>query len=295
MGIRTATQSDEYIDWKPADSRTKQLFPDDCDDEGVSSKALVRQALEEEMAVFVWTGKFKKDGYGTELPVVKTVSIVPMSPRSMAELLMDSDRVKTYNKMSLGRRDEITFQSGVDTMAQSEDSSSATTVFLLDGEAKIVRNLTQPPVSKKLMEFVTLMYARPLKSKDKVGVGIMGGGSPDDSEDGSSKGYIVMSRAVSGGRWGSGTTASTNPPQQGSGGGGEEDDNEDGGKQKERKMTRSEILLGVNLLRSIPGQPNKTELTAVTHVKAGAPGILAVKIGVKGAKNFVRDIRSLCE
>jgi len=106
----------------------------------------------------------------------------------------------------------------------------------------------------------------------------------DDGED-SSRGYIVMSRAVSGGRWGYGDTALAT---QG-------DDIEDNNKQNRREMTRSEILLGVNLLRSIPGQPNRTELTAVTHVKAGAPGILAVKIGVRGAINFVRDIRKLCE
>lgn len=292
MGIRTASpQSKEYIDWKPADSRTKQLFQDDDDGGGVgggvSSNEVLRRALEDEMAVFVWTGRFKKeDGYGAELPVVRTVSIVPMSPRKMAELLMDSDRVKTYNKMSLGRKDEITFQCGVDTVASSSDGSSE--AFLLDGEAKIVRNLTQPPVTKKLMEFVTLMYARPIKPEDNVGVGIMGGSSlenlDDDSGD-SSSGYIVMSRAVSGGRWGSGNTAMATR-------GG---DSKDSSKQKEREMTRSEILLGINLLRSIPGHPDRTELTAVTHVKAGAPGILAVKIGVRGAINFVRDIRSLCE
>jgi len=267
MGIRTASpQSAEYIDWKPADAKTKQLFQEY--EEGSSNEAL-RRALEEEMAVFVWTGTFRKDGYGAELPVVRTVSIVPMSPRKMAELLMDSDRVKTYNKMSLGRKDVITLPCD-------------------DGEAKIVRNLTQPPVSKKLMEFVTLMCARPFNSEDNVGVGIMGGSSPenvdDDSGDGSN-GYIVMSRAVSGGRWSSGNTASTT---QGN-------DSDDDSKQKEPEMKRSEILLGVNLLREIPGQPDKTELTAVTHVKAGAPGILAVKIGIRGAVNFVRDIRSLCE
>jgi len=269
MGIRTASpQSAEYIDWKPADSKTKQLFPDN-EEGGVSNEAL-RQALEEEMAVFVWTGKFTKDGYGAELPVVKTVSIVPMSPRKMAELLMDSDRVKTYNKMSLGRKDVITLP-------------------FEGGEAKIVRNLTQPPVSKKLMEFVTLMCARPFNSEDNVGAGIMGGGSSsenvdDDSGDGSN-GYIVMSRAVSGGRWSSKNTASTTKGN----------DSVDDSKQKQPEMNRSEILLGVNLLREIPGQPDKTELTAVTHVKAGAPGILAVKIGIRGAVNFVRDIRSLCE
>ena len=31
----------------------------------------------------------------------------------MAELLMDSEKVKVYNKMSLGRTDEKVFQTGV--------------------------------------------------------------------------------------------------------------------------------------------------------------------------------------
>ena len=95
----------------------------------------LRRALDDEMTVLVWTGKFKEeDGYGSELPVVKTLSIIPMSPRKMAELLMDSDRVKTYNKMSLGRNDEVTFQNGIDTVSLSKDASPG---FILDGEAKV--------------------------------------------------------------------------------------------------------------------------------------------------------------
>jgi hypothetical protein len=31
----------------------------------------------------------------------------------LAELLMDSEKVKMYNKMSLGRSDEVVFQTGV--------------------------------------------------------------------------------------------------------------------------------------------------------------------------------------
>ena len=138
------------------------------------------------------------------------------------------------------------------------------------------------------MEFITLMYTRRLTSEDNIGKGIMGGTCKDTVDDDggdSSCGYVVMSHAVSGGRWGHGNTVLAT----------DGDDSEDSEKQDGREMTRSEILLGVNLLRSIPGQPNRTELTAVTHVKAGAPGILAVKIGVRGAINFVRDIHSLCE
>ena len=54
-----------------------------------------------------------KNGYGAELPIIKTTSIIHQSPKYMAELLMDSNMVKVYNKMSLGRTDEKVFQTGV--------------------------------------------------------------------------------------------------------------------------------------------------------------------------------------
>jgi len=163
MGIRTATlQSEEYIDWKPADSGTKQLFQD-----GVTNEAL-RHALDDEMNVLVWTGKFKKeDGYGSELPVVKTVSIIPMSPRSMAELLMDSDRVKTYNKMSLGRKDEVTFQYGIDTTASSKDSSAE---FTLEGEAKVFPSLNTniPQLALFRSQLLFVVFALDCKKLDST-------------------------------------------------------------------------------------------------------------------------------
>ena len=60
------------------------------------------------------------------------------------------------------------------------------------------------------------------------------------------------------------------------------------------KLQRNEILLGVNVLRAVPGEPNKTELTSVTHVYSPMiPQMLAKNAGVKGAVDFVRDIRAL--
>lgn len=83
------------------------------------------------------------------------------------------------------------------------------------------------------------------------------------------EGYIVVSRAVSGGKW----TPSNNPNE---------------------KYVRNEILLGVNVLRTIPGEPDKTELTAVTHVYSPViPLMLAKSAGMKGAVDFVRDVRAV--
>ena len=170
------------------------------------------------------------------------------------------------------------------------------TSFALDGEAKIVRNVTKPPLSKKLMEFVTLMYARRLKYEDGITAGYLGGGvtSENDDDNAANNGsYIVFTRAVSGGRWGtgSGNTGGSSDGVKARGGG-----SGDGATNEEEEMIRSEILLGVNLLRSIPGEPDKTEVTSVTHVYSpSVPTMLAGTVGVKGAVDFIKDIRALCK
>lgn len=246
-------KSKDFVEWKAADSKTRKLL------ESSSDVHAVQNALRED-DILVWVGKFKQGGHGSHLPLVKTVSILPISPRNMAALLMDSTKVTSYNKMSLGRNDEVVFQEGIDTEASSDESKLG-----IDGEAKIVRNLTKPPLSKKLMEFVTVMYARKLRSDDDVGPGVVGAPGVDG-------GYVVVSRAVNGGKW--------NPQSSSSG--------------NEAERTRSEILLGVNLIRSIDGAPNKCEVTAVTHCNSpSVPTMLASSVGIKGAVDFIKDIRSL--
>jgi hypothetical protein len=52
----------------------------------------------------------------------------------------------------------------------------------------------------------------------------------------------------------------------------------------------------VNLLRSIPGEPDKTEVNAVTHVYSlSVPTMLVGTVGVKGAIDFIKDIQALVE
>ena len=108
----------DWVDWQPnGDTLKGDLYEGD---------------------IHVWTGKCKtcnsnnsnskqqqQAGYGTSVPWIKTRSIVPMPPQEMAELLLDSSRVKTYNAWSTGRQD----------MWQMDD-----------GLTKIVKNKTQPPV-----------------------------------------------------------------------------------------------------------------------------------------------------
>ncbi|GAX14264.1 hypothetical protein FisN_1Hu459 [Fistulifera solaris] len=93
----------------------------------------------------VWTGKAKKEGHGSEVPFIKSRSILPMPPEEVVELLMDSERVKTYNQWSQGRTDCW--------IAPAEEGSQKQT--------KIVKSTTQPPLGAKPVVSVTLLHARP--------------------------------------------------------------------------------------------------------------------------------------
>lgn len=141
-----------------------------------------------------------------------------------------------------------------------------------DGETKVVRNLTKPPMVSSLIEFVTCMHARKLHPSDlKI---LSPNQSSIDENDAVEGGYIVVSRAVTGGEWSA--------------------DNSSSKSNNGEKLVRNEILLGVNILKPVPGEPNKTELTSVTHVYSPMiPLMLAKNAGVKGAVDFVRDIRAL--
>ena len=107
------------------------------------------------------------------------------------------------------------------------------------------------------------MHARKLRADDSNWIQ-----SPNNE---STEGYIVVSRAATGGKW--------DPIHSNNSG---------------EKYVRNEILLGVNVLRAIPGEPDKTELTAVTHVYSPlVPLMLAKSAGMKGAVDFVRDMRAI--
>lgn len=164
--------------------------------------------------------------YGAHLPMLKTEAVIGMKAKDIADLLLDSSRVRTYNKMSIGRKDirEIACRYGI---------------------AKVVKNLTQPPITNQKIESTTFLHARQLCEKGT---------------------YLVVSRAVADAM----------------------DDNADGS-----TNGKSEILLGVNLLEPCDDQTS-CKMTSVTHVYSPAlPAVLATRVGIKSAINFVEDIRSL--
>jgi hypothetical protein len=80
------------------------------------------------------------------------------------ELLVDSDRVKEYNKLSLGRTDLQVFQN--DMLVEGPFGKSIT---------KILRSESKPPMLRKTLVFVSLLHAKELI-------------------DGS--GYLIVTRAV---------------------------------------------------------------------------------------------------
>jgi hypothetical protein len=117
MGEQVATNDgpDEWIKWK--------LYKDDPN--GIS----------------VWTGRAQKEGcYGSQLPLIKSRSVIPLSCKEMVDLMMDSSKVPMYNKWSLGRKD----------------------CWVLDDHTKIVQNLVKPPIGSKHLVSTTLLHACPL-------------------------------------------------------------------------------------------------------------------------------------
>jgi hypothetical protein len=195
----------------------------------------------------VWIGNAGHKGPGHDLPVVKARGNIPAAPRKVIGLIMDSSRVKEYNKMAQGRKDLVVLQEGIDTPRQGSDHCIA-------GEAKIVQSLNKPPLIRRSIEMLSLLHARKLDGSGNAG-----------------HSYIAVSRSV----WedAAGTT------------------------KESKDSVRGEMLLGVNLLRAIPGSKEDEihcELTTISHVHTTAvPQMLAQKMAPQHAVNFINSIRSL--
>jgi hypothetical protein len=128
MGERIAShdESNDWIDWQAQGNKSPR-----------SSKSTSLR----DGAIHVWTGRTTRTQcYGSELPFIKTRSILPMSVSEMVDLMMDSERVQTYNPWSLGRRDCWVHNTT---------------------NTKIVQNTVQPPLGSKTMVSTTLLHARP--------------------------------------------------------------------------------------------------------------------------------------
>lgn len=56
--------------------------------------------------------------------------------------------------------------------------------------------------------------------------------------------------------------------------------------------SKSEILMGVNIMRPVPGKPNLTDLTSMSHVSSSmVPQFLSARIGIMGIQDFFNNVR----
>mmetsp|Transcript_17228 Transcript_17228/g.24254 ORF Transcript_17228/g.24254 Transcript_17228/m.24254 type:complete len:324 (-) Transcript_17228:186-1157(-) len=122
--------------------------------------------------VWMWIGSVPHTAYGHDIPCVKSEGLVNMSPKHIAELLMDSSKVKSYNKHSQGRSDKVAWQTGIDTMNGTFGN----------GETKVTKSSNKAPLIRKPLEFICLMHARRITDDELI---------PDGS-------YVVVARTVSG-------------------------------------------------------------------------------------------------
>jgi len=188
--------------------------------------------------VLLWTGGVHHKGFGHDWPIVKLRGVVRTTPRTLVDVLLDSSKIKTYNKMSQGREDILILQEGVDTTAEESE-------FGFPGDVKIMRALNKLRLIPKTIEMFSLWYTIPLEDVP---------GS-----------YMIVSRSV----W----------------------ENEMGMPTKANGMLRSEMLLGVQLIRPCP---EGCELTTISHVyPSGVPEMLAKHMAPITAAGLFRDIQTL--
>eukprot|EP00529_Nitzschia_sp_RCC80_P016655 CAMPEP_0113490078 /NCGR_PEP_ID=MMETSP0014_2-20120614/26858_1 /TAXON_ID=2857 /ORGANISM="Nitzschia sp." /LENGTH=646 /DNA_ID=CAMNT_0000383833 /DNA_START=232 /DNA_END=2172 /DNA_ORIENTATION=- /assembly_acc=CAM_ASM_000159 len=191
--------------------------------------------------VMIWSGSFIHGLYGSDLPAIRAAGIVNMSAKSLFDLLVDSTRVKEYNKLSLGRTDLVTFDGDLDTTGPFGRTIT-----------KVMRSETKPPMIRKTLVFESILHAKELV-------------------DGS--GYLIVTRAIH---------------QPG-------DDSSDH-HHSLSSVIKSEILMGVNLIRKVEGQEDSRCLMInVNHIRSPmVPMMVAKRIGVSSAVGFMNDIRALC-
>lgn len=227
--------------WAP-DSRTDKMLKNQKHSEWMretfkhGSMCLPEPAPADVNEVLVWSGSFQHGLYGSELPAARAAGIINMSAQSLFELMVDSSRVKEYNKMSLGRTDLVTFQSDMDGSGPFGRSVT-----------KVMKSETKPPLVRKKLVFVSVLHAKEL----------------DDAS-----GYVIVTRAVH------------HPEDEASAGG----------------VIKSEILMGVNVIRKIQGaEDSRCLMINVNHVRSPlVPVMVAKRIGATAAISFINDIRALC-
>lgn len=200
--------------------------------------------------ILIWSGTFRHGLYGSEIPAIRSAAVIYMSATQLLQLLMDSNRVREYNTMSLGRTDLLTLP-------------------CRHIVTKVMRSESRPPLLRKTLQFTSILHARKLV--------VTNDSNPDSDNDGEnmnqdSDSYLLVTRAVE-----NPTTTSNNNVAP----------------SNTNSVVVSEILLGVNVIRTIPNRTNACLLLSVNHVRSPlVPSLfLAKRLGLQAATNFVHDLR----
>ena len=148
-----STALDENM-WQP-DSKSEKLIKKASDgsewtrqtfEEGLIKASTVSATSSKD--ILVWSGSFKHGFYGSEVPAIRSAGIVNTSAKQLLELLVDSTRVKEYNKISLGRTDIITFDGNLDEEGPFGKSIT-----------KVMRSQSKPPMMSPL-SLTSVLHAK---------------------------------------------------------------------------------------------------------------------------------------
>jgi len=139
-----------------------------------------------------------------------------------------------------------------------EDDNGGGGVF--GGVTKVARSETRPPLIRKTLQFTSLLHGRKLQMDHHQDVT-----SPPS--------YLLVSRAVS-----------------------LNDSNSSNNDNSSSSVLHSEILMGCNVIRPIRGKEESQCLfVSVNHVRSPMiPMIIAKRIGLQAAANFIHDLRRCC-
>ncbi|KAL7535829.1 hypothetical protein ACHAXR_007804 [Thalassiosira sp. AJA248-18] len=310
MGYRAVTDPQM---WTPT-ARTRKVMTEKSlsfDDIPIPGPIFEGEGGANDTSCLLWSGKFNHRYHGSELPVIRSVGIVNKTAEELVDLLMDSSRVDEYNKSSVGRIDDVVLSYGnnldcpfsgrnnkkrltgvvmqgakiVDGTAYLEpnaaeidfegDRESTTSsrrgnrASKFVGVTKLVRSTNKLPLIKKALEFTTLLHCRELLDEQ--------GGN----------GFIIVGRSITPGEH----------------------------TERVKGVIRSEVLLNVSIIRRLHQSDGcqtrsvsvsdsgrtaskkdlqkRCLLITMNHVKSPLiPKLIAKRVGLSAAANFMSDIRS---
>ena len=280
IALKEAT--DETTRWSPTSATDKILRKRAKKGEGgvAPMGGSWTNAASDRNEILVWSSKCTRyAGYGSDNHIVKARGLINASAAIVVELIGNSDRVREYNKLSIGREDDLVLTTTTTAPTNDrtdnvskEDEGTIPTVHSLEvlcprlcvpGLAKVMSSKSQPPLTLKPLEFKTLYYARRLDAKTD-GVELDSSGAPA---------YVTVGRST----WETSTGTT------------------DG---SDKSCMRCEILLAVNLVRGITTTNGEEwcELTLITHaISPGIPTFIGKPLALTSAENYIRDIRALFE